>query len=192
MEEGQIRVTVDMFSGRSNPVLEFRGDDLKDLLDRMAPGASIEKERLGLLPTPTLGYRALVVEQVGIPDAPLPSKFRVAAGAALGPDFAYQIADETFEDDICGGVPKDILATEELLHFRGILDYWFERAAPEFDWPVEPVCPSLPCTSPRGGTVLRGGPTTTATTMAPTTGPIRTPSLERRRRSSISPTPVPL
>jgi hypothetical protein len=144
MEEPLIRITVDMFSGRPNPVIEFRGDEIAELLDRMAPGPRVDRRELGLPPMPTLGYRGLTVDLEGIPDSPLPNRFRVAAGAALGPDFAYRLADETLEDFICGSVPEDLMAEEELLRFRGVLDYWFEREPPEIVWPVEIGCPCAP------------------------------------------------
>ena len=57
---------------------------------------------------PTLGYRGLVVEQIGRPIEFLPESFRIASGTAFTANKSYNISDEAIEDFVCGSVPKDI------------------------------------------------------------------------------------
>jgi hypothetical protein len=121
-----LRITIDIFSGRPNPVIELEGKTAAEALRRLRP---IEKlpRREALPPPPTLGYRGLIVERDGGRGDGLPRMFRVADGRLFGADLAHRASDEGFEDFVCGstgprkpGVRRDFddFATRELRRFR--------------------------------------------------------------------------
>jgi hypothetical protein len=58
-----LRITIDVFSGRPNPVIELRGKEAAAVLERLTPGRQL-KGREARVPPPTLGYRGLVIEQI--------------------------------------------------------------------------------------------------------------------------------
>jgi hypothetical protein len=99
----KLRITVDVFSGRENPVIELSGKKAADALDRLRPTRALEKGEPGLPAEPTLGYRGLIVEQVGDTVAEtIPKSFRFAHGDMFGAAVAQRVSDESFEDFICG------------------------------------------------------------------------------------------
>jgi hypothetical protein len=59
-----VRITIDIFSGRPNPVIELRGREGAAALERLAPGRKLGR-REARVPESTLGYRGLSVELVG-------------------------------------------------------------------------------------------------------------------------------
>ena len=98
-----LRITVDIFSGRPNPVLEVADDEASGLLERMAPARLLAEDE----PTPDiarLGYRGLVVEQLGDADATttLPRTFRLAGGTVKGRGLAHRPQDEGVEEYLLG------------------------------------------------------------------------------------------
>ena len=153
MKDSKLRITVDIFSGRENPVMEFSGKALKEISERLTPSQRRETKELGLPPIPTLGYRGLIVEQVGMPLEELPATFRLAFGTALGREVSYTIADETFEDFVCGTVPKEFPAGDirkEIERFRELHDFWSKwRWGDGFTWPPFKVkCKCAPVYEP--------------------------------------------
>ena len=60
-----IKVTIDIFSGRENPVVELSGKDADAVLERLKPGASLVADEAEKAATPILGYRGLIIEQTG-------------------------------------------------------------------------------------------------------------------------------
>jgi hypothetical protein len=93
-----LRITIDIFSGRPNPVIEVRGKQATEILNRLGPGRAISRPEVALMLRPHLGYRGLIVEQVGTESRRFPSKFRAVSGAILGPNLARMAADQNFED----------------------------------------------------------------------------------------------
>jgi len=73
-----LRITADVFSGRPNPSFIVAGNEADHVVARVtqiAPEASAEAMRPAL---PRLGYRGLIVEQVGNQTSPeVPTVFRV-------------------------------------------------------------------------------------------------------------------
>jgi hypothetical protein len=78
-----LRITIDIFSGRPNPVIELRGRNAAPVLERLMPGRAL-RAREARVPQSTLGYRGLIVEQVGRRARKLPPSFRVAGGVLEG------------------------------------------------------------------------------------------------------------
>jgi hypothetical protein len=122
-----LRITIDVFSGRENPVVEFSGAQLGKVVERLTPVESVGRSVAALPPVPTLGYRGLLVEQVGTPIRGLPRAFRVADGFAIGPESASRIADDGFEEFIAGSVREDLprgRLVESVGEFRKLADHW--------------------------------------------------------------------
>lgn len=89
-----IRVTVDVFSGRPNPVIVLEGADEHELLSRLGPpgAAAGEPSRRSFL-----GYRGLLVEQLEEPRADLPRGFRVYRQALEAEGRRQEMADSGLE-----------------------------------------------------------------------------------------------
>jgi hypothetical protein len=100
-----IRITIDIFSGRPNPVLELTGRAATEALKRLRITRRLSAREPMRLP-PILGYRGLIIEQVGKPAPGLPRLFQVGAGGVRGQRLARSDADEDFEDFVCGSVGK--------------------------------------------------------------------------------------
>lgn len=95
-----VRITIDIFSGRPNPVVELDGKEAKDVLDRLKPTTPLVGDEAEKAATPILGYRGLVVEQTGTSadSKELPARFRVSSGRLTGPGIAHNAADANFEE----------------------------------------------------------------------------------------------
>jgi hypothetical protein len=153
MKEKKLRITIDIFSGRENPVVEFTGKKLEEILERLSLTKKVETKSLGLPPIPTLGYRGLIVEQTGTVLKDTPNAFRIASGIAFGREMSYTIADEAFEDFICGSVPKELPIEElrkEIDRFKELHDFWNKW---HFDdriiWPpIRKTCQCAPIYEP--------------------------------------------
>jgi len=68
----KLKITIDIFSGRKNPVLELEGDEAAETLERLKPSRKLKKDDLGTPPSSTLGYRGLIIEQLGPKSKDLP------------------------------------------------------------------------------------------------------------------------
>ena len=93
-----LRITIDIFSGRPNPVVEVSGREEREILERVRPAARQKSDEMGA-PEHVLGYRGLIIEQTGSAARGLPKTFRVAAGSVYGQKLAHRIADPNFEKD---------------------------------------------------------------------------------------------
>jgi hypothetical protein len=151
-----LRITIDIFSGRPNPVIELSGKEAREAMDRLRPARKLKMEETGLPPAPTLGYRGLIIEQIKEPIAALPKAFRFAHGALYGPKFAYTAADEAFEDFVCGstgpirklhlGPQFQKFVRQEMERFREVRAKWPWKEKPP--WPVKKICKCAPLYEP--------------------------------------------
>jgi hypothetical protein len=152
MKDAKLRITVDVFSGRENPVVEFTGKKLEGILERLAPKRKYETRELALPSVPTLGYRGLVVEQEGFPIKELPRAFRFAAGRAFGREVAYDIADEAFEEFVCGSVPKEFPIDDfkkEMERYQRMAEFWNKKYwTDHIVWPMVDKCKCAPIYEP--------------------------------------------
>lgn len=94
-----LRITVDIFSGRANPVVEVEGPEADEVLGRLKPGRKLTG-RGASEPEPILGYRGLVIEQIGAASGGLPGRFRYLHGNLFGARLSHAADDERFEDFI--------------------------------------------------------------------------------------------
>jgi hypothetical protein len=95
-----LRITIDIFSGRSNPVLELSGREARDALERLRPARALARSEAAVPLESALGYRGLFVEQLGAPARGLPKFFRVFDGRLQGQRLSHRASDEEFEDFI--------------------------------------------------------------------------------------------
>lgn len=97
-----LRVTIDIFSGRENPVVELRDKQAEEALKRLRPTAPLEEKDRAAVEAPAfrLGYRGLAIEQVEEHTDMLPVAFRLAHGDLLGEGLAHRVDDSSFEDYI--------------------------------------------------------------------------------------------
>ena len=151
-----LRITIDIFSGRENPVLELTGKEAQEAIKRLQPTRRIGKGERGLPPEPSLGYRGLIIEQVGEPVKGLPRVFRLAHGDMFGPRLAHRAADEAFEDFVCGstgpirrlklGEEFPGLLKKEIEHFHEVRLGWPWEGKPV--WPLKQPCKCAPLYEP--------------------------------------------
>lgn len=151
----KLRITIDIFSGRENPVMELEGKEAMEALSRLEPERAFEPDELGWPPS-TLGYRGLIVEQVGARSSRFPNQFKVVARRLIGPDSAHRLSDETFEDFITKdegllskaqmGEGFERFLAAEIIRCRQ-LDA--EYVAKKIVWPLKPVCPCAPLYEPQ-------------------------------------------
>jgi len=124
-------------------------------MERLQPIGKIEKEERKQPLASTLGYRGMLIEQIGEPVKSLPKTFRIANGMLFGPDLAHHPKDKTFEEYVCGSThikelkelgpepPKLILG--ELREYVKIFDRW---KGIKFVWPIEKPCTCGPIYEP--------------------------------------------
>ena len=149
-----LRITIDIFSGRPNPVIELRGRNAAPVLERLAPGRKL-RAREARVPQSTLGYRGLIIEQVGGRTRKLPRSFRVAGGVLEGEGPEHEPADPRVEDFICGttgpirGLKKERgfpdFCRREIKRFRDLRKRYPWKKYP---WPLRRVCRCAPLYEP--------------------------------------------
>lgn len=150
-----LRITIDVFSGRPNPVLALEGVEEDEALSRLRPEEALEAEQVPPVES-RLGYRGLIIEQVGRPKARLPKVFRVGGGTLLSEDLHHRPADPAFEDFVCGSTgpirrlrpSRDFIA--RLTREREALGEWWERypRPKPPPWPTRLQCRCAPLYEP--------------------------------------------
>src|SRR5262245_10453518 len=149
-----LRITVDIFSGRPNPVITVEGRKARDLLERVKPDRRLTR---GEMPAPAfrLGYRGLIIEQTRVVSRTLPRVFRVAGGAIYGPRLAHAIADPDFEESFASPsgpgarlrAPRDFpgILREEIRILKEFRKVFIPR---KIIWPRRPLCRCAPLYEP--------------------------------------------
>jgi hypothetical protein len=159
----ELRITIDVFSGRPNPVVELREREAAEALARLRPARKLKQREIPLVSTSSLGYRGLSIELCEGRAPGLPQMFRLVGGALLGPRLAHQAEDQGFEDFVCGstglirklqmGEAFGVLLRRELHCFRESLKK--HRRHP-VKWPQPHKCRCAPLYEPHwwndGGT----------------------------------------
>jgi hypothetical protein len=96
--EAKIQITIDIFSGRQNPVIELRGDEARQILESLKPSRRLKKDEVGMPPRSTLGYRGLIIRLKGNKPRDLPKIFQLMNGNLFGPKLYHEATDVKFED----------------------------------------------------------------------------------------------
>ena len=144
-----------MFSGRENPVIELSGKKAREALKRLQPERKLKRSEKRLPQQPTLGYRGMVIEQIGPLTKKLPRVFRFAHGDMFGPRLAHRASDEAFEDFVCGSTGKpigirgkklEIVLRKEIRRFREVRLLW-PIVKPY--WPLRIKCRCAPLYEPK-------------------------------------------
>lgn len=94
-----LRVEIDLFSGRPNPVVELEDKEAAELLERLGPGRRLEEDEGGPPPS-SLGYRGVIFEQTGERSNDLPRRFVLADNKVFGHGLAHEVRDEDIENYI--------------------------------------------------------------------------------------------
>jgi len=108
-----LRLTLDIFSGRPNPVVVIDGPQEKELLSRLAPDRKTKAKAapIGNEPPALLGYRGIVIETLAAsPERKSrgprgrPAPMRVLGGSIMGAGARGPVipVDPLVEDFICG------------------------------------------------------------------------------------------
>ena len=109
-----VRITVDVFSGRPNPVVTLDDSAAAEVLERVRPTGRLDRKETEAPPQAVLGYRGVVIEQVGEPARGLPERFRVVDGKLFGQRLAHRPADTSVEDFITSSAGPLRLLEDEL------------------------------------------------------------------------------
>ncbi|TAL26642.1 MAG: hypothetical protein EPN94_02835 [Nitrospirae bacterium] len=151
-----LRITIDIFSGRENPVIELTGREAHEAIERLQPVRKLKKGEMGLPPTPTLGYRGLIIEQTDELARGLPKALRLVHGSMFGPRLSHFAADEAFEDFICGstgpirklglGEKFPIFVKKEIKRFKELRAEWPWEG--KIIWPPINPCQCAPLYEP--------------------------------------------
>jgi hypothetical protein len=151
-----LRITIDIFSGRENPVIELAGQEAQEALDRLQPARRLEKGEMGLPPGPTLGYRGLIIEQTDELVRSIPKVLRLAHGDMFGPRLAHRATDEAFEEFVCGttgpisklslGEKFPTFLSKEMERFRTVRADW--PVVGKIVWPPTNPCRCAPLYEP--------------------------------------------
>lgn len=93
-----LRITIDAFSGRPNPVVTLDDATARELTTRLKPGAALDAKQ-ATPPPAILGYRGVIVEQTGDGRIDgLPALTRLVDGRLLGDKLASHVTDPSVED----------------------------------------------------------------------------------------------
>lgn len=115
-----VRVTIDIFSGRPNPVIEVEGKQADEVLERLKPARLLSAAEVEPQPTvPLLGYRGVIVEQTGRARKSFPKVARVIGAQILSAETVAVPSDENVENFLFGpkGIIKKAKVEKGLLKF---------------------------------------------------------------------------
>jgi hypothetical protein len=152
-----LRITIDLFSGRPNPVIILDDNAAAELVERLRPVGRLKGADAEAPPESILGYRGVVIEQTGgEPVKNLPDRFRVVDGKLIGHRFARRPADPHVEDFICGNAGPVRLIPLEAQVRTGLLKRIEERRTIDWSkwppkkqhWPVRIRCRCAPLYEP--------------------------------------------
>jgi hypothetical protein len=140
----RLRIEIDVFSGRPNPVLDLDESRSREAIGLLADARRLEKGEPGLPPVPTLGYRGLIVEQLSDASPRLPRTFRVANGAIFGPRAPKAAPSDALERFVLerAGLDRALLAVvrREMARFLEV-----RRRSPWRPGKKPPIRPILRC-----------------------------------------------
>jgi hypothetical protein len=115
-----LRITFDVFSGRPNPSVTLTEAESADLLAHIGPvSPSTARTPVAPVEPVSLGYRGLIVEQLGAPASGLPPRFRLSSSSVDGAAGALKAVDASIEQSILAnanllaraGIPADLAAS---------------------------------------------------------------------------------
>ncbi|MEP7057167.1 MAG: hypothetical protein ABI809_05285, partial [Caldimonas sp.] len=156
-----LRLTLDIFSGRPNPVVVIDGPEERELLRRLGvgPGQKRPSAKKSAGTPEVLGYRGVVIESLqrsgkpGRAEAPVP--MRLAGGSLYASGRVFESLDPNAEEFLCGSTGPFRLAgfdpdffdfcPDEILRLRDLLKRWPWKG---FPWPRPTPCRCAPLWEP--------------------------------------------
>jgi hypothetical protein len=94
----KLKITIDVFSGRPNPTAILEGKNAKTVLDQMSLKSAFKKTAAKVTPEPfNLGYRGIIVEQLGKASAAHPMSMKVTPDRVYAAASSASAADNFFE-----------------------------------------------------------------------------------------------
>ncbi len=180
----KLRISIDVFSGRPNPVIQLQGREADEAVARLRPADTLSPDEIHSVLPSTLGYRGLLVELVEGRGTGLPQMFRLVGGSLLGPRLAHRVVDESFEEYVCGstgpvrrlqlGHEFPLLLLREIKRFRESRERHHGRPA---KWSPAGIVTAPLSTNRNGGmTEARSNSAIIATIMPRTIGPTPLPN----------------
>ena len=139
-----VRLILDIFSGRPNPVVELDGREAGQVLERLAPARRLEEGEPDLPAEPRLGYRGVIVEISGEENVDLPARVRLAGADVFGRGLAHRARDEDVErfllspDGPFRRAELEPEVFERLPREIELLAEWRLRWPIEIKWPIFP------------------------------------------------------
>jgi len=130
-----VRITIDLFSGRPNPVLDLSGRQARTLLTLLR---SSERGEPAALPSSTLGYRGLLIERLG----EKPRRVVRSADSALEELISAHPSLQR-RSELGPRFPK--LLRHEMERYRVLRAHWSHRRLP---WPQRRHCHCAPLYEP--------------------------------------------
>ena len=150
-----LKVTIDVFSGRENPVVILDNREASQFLKKMKRGKKSKLTSRNAPPS-TLGYRGLIVEQTGSVIASFPKKFRLAADSLYGSSSRISTEGirgaEEYVFDKLSKVKNVKLERSFKKRFIYEVDRFYELNERlkliKIKWPLFPVCKCAPIYEP--------------------------------------------
>jgi hypothetical protein len=94
-----LRIIFDLFSGRPNPTITLDGNDASAFLNELSSlKTGVTATTVSAQQESKLGYRGLIVEQIGAPQAGLAGRFRVTRDHVLSGGTTLSLAKGGFEE----------------------------------------------------------------------------------------------
>lgn len=146
----KLKITLDIFSGRPNPVLVVSAAEAKKVLDSISPkGRARKLSNRSLQPPGNLGYRGIIVEQLDKASKEHPGVMKLTNANMFGTESFSDLDGEAMESFVFNKLArfKDVPNKKE---FKGYLEKEMNRfkknAAAAMALPVIPIPPIInPC-----------------------------------------------
>ena len=97
-----VTITIDVFSGRPNPSVVVDGPEADELLERLRPTRDARRNETAPFAESGLGYRGIIIHAGDKRPRGIPAEFRVVHGIGIAEKTSFAVADEGFEDFVCG------------------------------------------------------------------------------------------
>lgn len=146
-----LRITIDVFSGRPNPVATLDDGDARELAERIKPADRLPRDEAKPPPESILGYRGIIVQQEGEDRIDgLPERVRIVDGKLYGDKVAHSPADPRVEDFITSDdlIRRFELDDDTLKAVRELIDARRVITWPPFKWPTLTKCKCAPLYEP--------------------------------------------
>lgn len=148
-----LKITLDIFSGRPNPELIVSDAEAKKVLDAIRPVANLKSLTAKSAKQPgNLGYRGIIVEQLGRATKTLPGRMHLTHNKLFSTESTGEIDGQALESLVISQLSKfrgignkkefKIYLEQEMKRFKGLSGADLNPNPPD---PPEPADPVNPC-----------------------------------------------